>query len=354
MSATASVLSACPNLQVPVGLAFNKYASQLEALPQLEFLNSDVNTQNITDFAYRGNGKTRDVDVTYFKRFTESEVLENQPNPVCSGGETDPDTTATYTIDTSENVQELRSFGIQDLERYCSDNGMYLGELIARMADAVERKTATKTATQSAALVGNWASDVTVDANQNLVVQTLQSGGILLNSQFLRKIRLGLVKTNYVGGAVAFADTLLYEGYMDAQVGCCSDSGIDVSQALQSYGIATMWDRRVETAMANSSQGANTSMILQPGSLALLYHTRSGWKNGMERRWVDGGSSYIFTTITGRAGTPMDVTVTDNCGTITIAVTATTKVVGLPTDMYKSGDTFEGVVGVNSVKVTNP
>lgn len=352
MSATPSVLSICPNVQTDLFEAFNRYQSQLEPLPYLSFLRSPVNTSNITSLVYRGRGKTVDVDVRYFQRFAESEVLENQPNPVCSGGETDPDLTATYTIDTSANVQELRTFSITDLERYCAENPFYVADLIMRMVDNVERKTATKSATEGVALIGKWASDVTVDANENFVVATKLSGGAF-DSNFLGDIQLALTKTNYVGGAVNFADSLLYRAYMSAQVGCCDQYGVDVSQALNAYGISTMWDRRVEAAMAASSQGANTSLITQPGALVLLYHTRSGWTDGMPVDWKI-GSDYAFRTIFGRTGLPMDLTIKDNCGVVTLAVTATTKVVGLPADMYKSGDTFEGVTGVNSVKVTNP
>lgn len=353
MSAVPSVLSACPNVQNDLFESFNRYASQLEPLPFLEFMNSETNRSNIISQISRGNGKLIDIDVRYFKRFAESELLENQSNPVCSGGETDPDTTASYSIDSSVNVQDLRTFNITDLERYCSDNPSYVADLIMRMVDNVERGVATKSATEAAALIGKWASDITVDADENLEVQTLQSGGILLNPMFIRKIKLGLVKTNYVGNAIAFADTKLYEGYMDAQVGCCTDSGFDLQGALNAYGIATMWDRRIETAMAASAQGANTSLITQPGALALLSHTRAGWTNGMPADWKIGGD-YAFRAIVGRTGTPLDLTVSDNCGVVTIAVTATTKVVGLPQDMYKSGDTFEGVTGVNSVQVVNP
>ena len=351
MSAIASVLSACPNVQVDLFEAFNRYENRIESLPFLEYLRSPVNTSNITNLVYRGRGKTVDVDVRYFKRFAESELLESQPNPVCSGGSTDPDTTATYTIDTSENVQDLRTFSIHDLERYCADNPFYVADLIMRMVDNVERGIATKSATQAAALIGKWASDVTVDADDNLEIATKNASGEF-DVSFLGDVRLALTKTNYVGGAANFADTLLYRAYMDAQQGCCNDNGIDVSASLNAYGIATMWDRRLEAAMT-SAQGANTSMVVQPGALALLYHTRSEWTDGMPADWKI-GSDYAFRPIIGRTGTPLDLTVSDNCGVVTIAVTGTTKVVGLPTDMFKSGDTFEGVTGVNSIQTVNP
>ena len=352
MSTIPSLLSSCPDMQVALGTAFNKFASTFEPLPFLEYLNSDPNRSNITSMITRPQGKLINVDVTYWRRRAEASLLANQPNPVCSGGDIDPDATETYQLDSSINIQDIEKTTIGDLERHCTSNPQYFADLIARLVDNVERGVATKSATEAAALIGSWASNVTADANNNLVVAT-KFADLTQNPAFIGDIKLATMKTNYVGGALVFADTLMYRAYMDALVGCCTDSGIDVSATLASYGIATMYDYRVETAMAASAQGSNTSLITQNGALALLYHTRSGWTDGMPMDWKI-GSDYAFRTIFGRTGTPLDLTVSDNCGEVTIAVTATTKVVGLPQDMYKSGDRFEGVTGVNSAKVTNP
>jgi hypothetical protein len=104
---------------------------------------------------------------------------------------------------------------------------------------------------------------------------------------------------------------------------------------------------------ANGTFGANTSMAGQLGSLVMLYYTSSGWSDGMPAEW-NIGSTYANRTIIGRTGLPMDLNISDNCGDVTITVTATTKVVALPDDMYAAGDDYEGVNGLNSIKVTNP
>ena len=351
MSTIASLLTSCPDTQVGLYTAFDKYAGTYEPLPQLEWLNSEINNSAIKGLITRPQGKLINVDVTYFRRRTESQLLTNQSNPVCSGGELDPDTTTTYQLDSSVNIQDIELTTIDDLERHCQSNPQYFADLIARLADNVERGVATKSATESAALIGKWASNVTVDGSDNLVVATKYADGTQ-DPSFIGDIRLATMKTGYVGGAINFADSLLYRAYMDALVGCCSDSGINVAETLAAYGVATMYDYRVEAAMA-AAKVANTSMLTQNGAMTLLYHTRSGWTDGMPMDWKIGGN-YAFRTIIGRTGTPMDLTISDNCGAVTIAVTATTKVVGLPQDMYKSGDRLEGVTGVNSVLVTNP
>ena len=47
------------------------------------------------------------------------------------------------------------------------------------------------------------------------------------------------------------------------------------------------------------------------------------------------------------------IVMSDNCGTISVIGYANTKLVGLPTDLFKVGDEYRGVVYVNKIKVTN-
>ena len=54
------------------------------------------------------------------------------------------------------------------------------------------------------------------------------------------------------------------------------------------------------------------------------------------------------------AGVPVDLTLKDDCGNLSVIVTATGKVVTLPTDIYEAGDKFAGVNYVNCVSIVNP
>ena len=51
----------------------------------------------------------------------------------------------------------------------------------------------------------------------------------------------------------------------------------------------------------------------------------------------------------------MDLNVHESsCGSvINVSLTATTKLVGLPTDMFQTGDAYRGVTYVNEIKITN-
>ena len=50
----------------------------------------------------------------------------------------------------------------------------------------------------------------------------------------------------------------------------------------------------------------------------------------------------------------MDLTITDNCGTVTIAVATATKLIGTPTDQFQTGDLYFGINGIAKGLITNP
>ena len=53
-------------------------------------------------------------------------------------------------------------------------------------------------------------------------------------------------------------------------------------------------------------------------------------------------------------GTPFDFVYKNDCGSITISLSLTFKLVALPNDMYSVGDRFEGVTQVNDWVIVNP
>jgi hypothetical protein len=66
------------------------------------------------------------------------------------------------------------------------------------------------------------------------------------------------------------------------------------------------------------------------------------------------GANYAkFIMFSPRTGLPIDIVLKDDCGTISVVGYANTKLVGLPTDMFASGDEYRGVTFVNKLLVTN-
>lgn len=54
-----------------------------------------------------------------------------------------------------------------------------------------------------------------------------------------------------------------------------------------------------------------------------------------------------------RTGLPIDVMMKVDCGTLHIVMTATTKLVGLPNDLFPVDDIYQNVNFVNEIKVVN-
>jgi len=62
----------------------------------------------------------------------------------------------------------------------------------------------------------------------------------------------------------------------------------------------------------------------------------------------------ILPLVTPRYGIPFDLVVSNNCGTLSLIATTSTKLVGMPFDMFPSGDVMDGVTFANIIEVVNP
>lgn len=351
MSYILSQLTACPTIQADLRRYF-AICPVNEFMPFMEFLGSGINNRGLQQEISPGRGKVRKVQLVYTPRLLESTVAENQPNPVCTGGDFVGDNQVEYDIDTSENFQWKESFTPEDLERACIDNGDYFVSRIMAGMDVLDRRLATERTTDLASLIGTWASNVTANASNEFEVATVAPGTAVTPQTFnvftAEKIDLALQKTGFCNETFIFAGTQLSEYYRAVLAGCCSNQGIDVSGIFNRYGRAIAYDRRVE-----STFGADKGVVVQGGALALLYFTRANWKAGFPLPYQNNGN-YIYTVVVSpRTGVPMDLTIKDDCGVITVVLTATTKLVGLPNDMYRQGDFMEGVNYVTKLKVVN-
>lgn len=347
MSASASVLNACATLQVDLEENWKNCHTIREPLPILEFLYSVENRQPIREIISTGGGKLRTVQVRYDQRIGESAVTSNSSVTTCTASTKRADYVKTYSMDINKNLQIEEKWDIQDLVHICRDNGVFMASRVQMLIDALMRKLATVCATEAVALVGDWASDVSnVDATNELNVQTLRTGSTdQLYPYTMEEIDLALTKSGYCAPVVIIGGSTLYQYARRVQAGCCSDSGVDLGQLYSTYGKAVMWDRRVKAAYGTE----NKSLVAQLGALQLLtFNMFEGTGNSIE-----GGDYRRMVINDPLTGFPIDMTIKDDCGTISIILTATTKVVGLPTNLFTAGDVFEGVTYAATVEVIN-
>ena len=355
MSVFSSLVD-CPNLQFSLDSAFLRPGNITDRSTFLEYLLSEAGRQGLGVRMAPGNGKVRNVEVNYSQRYKESQVSANGANPNCATGSPYSDLITTYQFDTTANYYKTTTFEIGDLERTCRTNPELFMDMLSKDINVVERRVASAVATRAvSALVGNWAKDAqnqngTTITNPNLVVSTkLLNGNI--DPTLYTAINMAKEVTGYDAGVV-FSNQNLWRYAKLAETGCCvTDQGVDLSEQLAKFGTVFSWDRRIANALAAAGTTPD-GLFVAPGALALVTYLKSEWANGVPM--VRESANYLHMPIFGASGLPLDLTVKDDCGVISMTVTATVQLYGMPDDMYQVGDTFEGVTGVNTIKITNP
>lgn len=355
MSCLSTVLQSCPNMQGQINdyfLTCNSSAYS-EPMPFAEFITSALNKNGVTQLVSPGQGKTRTVELVYSKMISESETTTDQER-TCTATTKRGNCVAEYTIDTTSNIKAEELVSAADLETQCRDNGDYFQERLAKVLDVLERAVATQISTDSAALIGNWSSNVTSQdgsavANDTVVIKTLKDSSVDPYPTTMSFLDLIFQQTGYCGGPVIFAGTKLYQYYQWLLAGCCSSNGVSLEKMLAQYGKAIMYDYRI----ANALGGNDYALATQQKAMALLHYTLNNWKDGVPNAILQGSNYFSFVATTPRLGIPVDITVKDDCGSVSIVGYATTKLVALPDGLFPNNHHMFGVNFVNKLKVTN-
>lgn len=348
MSYQSTLLTQCEDLQDKLVNVFGKDGQMPnDPIPFLQFLRSEQNTNGVNMLVNPGEGKTKNVNLTYFQRLGESTVTEASERG-CDVGETRGNCVKQYTIDTTDLLQSSERIKASDLARFCESNPQYLAEVIARHMNVIDRRVATKTANEAAALLGGYSADAVNFygiTNDILTVSTKASNEYVIGA--FERVSTAARMSSF-NGFLSFGGAAMQEYLNITLSGCCSNQGIDVRDIYDRFGYAFMYDRRLATALGSA---ANANLIMEPGALQLLMYTETPWKDGMQIEFNSGYAAFPFTTA---AGVEVDVYIKDNCpGNVDINVFANTRLVGLPDDLFPVGDNFSGVNYVAQVNVSN-
>lgn len=355
MGYAPSTLQDCPDIQVELNQYFQTCNSQFlkEPTPLYDFLMSPVNRGTYSQTVSPGQGKLKTVQMRYSQRILESEVTQpGSCDRSCVATTKRGDLTTQCTIDPCdfEEVSELIS--AQDFTYACRNNFDIVNEKMMLLMSALERKMATQLTGEAVALLGNWnalVDDWATISSDFLQVQTLKTGSTDINPSAFEDIDMALTQTGYCNGAAIFGGPTLTKYYRLMLAGCCANQGLDLGEILSLYGKAIVYDSRVQKAFGD----VDKNIAIQPGSVQVATYNEND--NGIaEAAGVQWGANYykrvIFSPMT---GLPIDLTLSDNCGELSIFMRANAKVCGLPTDLYAPGDDMEGVVYVNGIKVAN-
>jgi hypothetical protein len=357
MSATTA-LNACPNLQLELNENFNTCnASMLrEESPFFSFVMNPANTGRVQYAVSPGRAKVRTVELRYDQRINTNETVANVANPTCTSTTERGDYITTYTLDTSENITLEQLFELDDWITICRSGGTLMAQKVQMMIDSVVRARAKKTAQELSVLMSDaqWDDSVnaslTVNGLNQLVTATLKASSTDLNTQALMDIEQALMQTNYCAPVFIGGGTLLFRYWKMLQAGCCADQGVDMGELMRLYGKFVTYDKDIVNAT-----GLNTlSYVVETGATSFIEFTKNDIYQdpGIQPYIQDAATNYMVITDP-KTGHRMDLNATLTCGKIHLQLVSTGKLVGMPSDMFGTGDTMRGVKFINQILVTN-
>lgn len=351
-----TVMIGCPNIQDYLDNNFNTGGSSTlwDSAPFFEYLNSPLNRTGYSQKVSPGQGKLKTVQLLYNQRILESEVTQPGGTRTCTAETKRGDLAMTCEIDPEDYLEVEELIADTDFRYVCEDNNNIVKGKMMRMVAALEAKAATYVTTQAIALIGGVSDDVAAADKQSVggvdyfKIKTLRSSGdidptAMATLDFLRR------QNNYNTPAPIFGSDI-FRYYQLMLAGCCSNQGINLEAILAQYGVAVAYDRRVASAFGSSAK-AITSL---PGALQVVWYNENN--NGIaEAAGITVGADYQKQVIfSPRTGIPIDLTMKDNCGSVSIIMRALPKVCALPTDLFAPSDHMNGVTFVNGIIISNP
>ena len=347
--AISRILSECPNVQMALGELFLE-VGQREQLPFLEYLLSPENTRLIRTEVAPGGGKLKTVQARWVQRLPETEVEAGADILTCTSTNVYGDNTQTYTLDTTDTYQASALINAVDIARHCQANSTYVLETIMRLMDVLDRKVATAAATQAVAAIGEWGTDVSsyfTVTGSCLEVATRQTGGQALNEFALADIQQAATMANYPSTIIGFGGAEMQRYANAVKAGCCTQFGIDLLAISQQNGFGFAYDQRVATALGSQ----NLNLITTAGAIQWLSFNLADWNTGINFQM---GTNYAKTLAFTPSGLPVDLTMKDDCGNLSIVINATGLIATLPSNIYESADVLANVNYVNCVSIVNP
>jgi hypothetical protein len=352
MSIINSVIPDCPAVQGSIESAFtHEFGNGVlnEPLPFLQFLASPANANRMQQTMIHSDAKVATMNLTFDHRLPISGVDTGVANPKCTATNEFGKHTEVYTFDVTDNVGENYMFDSADFHYNCEKNGAWLGGQINKLIDVVERKVSSLIAAKAVTHIGEWATDAkNYDgsiASDRLTVQTIS--GTTPSPFAYRTINMAARKSGYNNQKVIVGGEDLYNHFeTSAFAGCCASTGVNLQDAWSRFGVATMWDRDLTSALG----GDQYSLITQPGAMQLVWYTSSRWKDGIPQAYV--ANNYFHGAIESpRSGLPMDLIIKEDCGKIYVNVIATVDLFALPLDYFLQGDVYENVNFVGRIEV---
>jgi hypothetical protein len=273
---------------------------------------------------------------------------------VCTATTEQGDNYATYTIDCTDGLRIERKVNLNDWNESCKSDGTIIFDTLVNMLDGLIPAVAAKQAAELNPLLGTWSNAVDpawLTADDFLEVATKDSND-KNDPAWFERVNGAKVLTGFCAPTLITGGLDLWSAWRLLNVGCCTQDGLDALAIAEQFGEAVVYDYYVAQEFGN-----NVSLMLQSNSIQLLTATWgrpaldiSGFA-ALDMTYRNYFETVVADPIT---GIPVDLIIKEDCGDISIIMTATTKTVGLPNDLYPTGHPMEGVTFANGIQVTNP
>jgi len=356
MSTVTSSIVPCPALQDSINRYFMTCHLNFTPIELVPFLLSAENSSGIRQVVNPRGGKKRTVELIYDQKVPTSEVTEvSSCDKVCTATTERGNLSTEYTIDCTDGRSIEEKITLSDWNESCRDNNELIYSRMLLLMDTLARAINQKTAGEVNAVIGNWDSSVgdayTVDVDGFLDLPTFVASTINPNPNAFLDFQLAKQMTEFCNSTAIIGGLDWYRYFKTMEAGCCNDGGQDLATMFARYGQAVMYDKDMAAAFNN-----DVSVVFQLGSAQLLTYNASQRMNvpGLtEIDWATGSNYYETTVIHPQSGLPMDLVLKNDCGAIHMILTATTKLVALPNDLYAANETMEGVNWITGLKAVN-
>jgi hypothetical protein len=231
-----------------------------------------------------------------------------------------------------------------------TENPLWIARQIQRRMDVCKRKMATQAVAALSGLIGKFAAGEANVTGQVKAVQTKKADGTL-DTSLLEEVDYACLNAGYASTPYLFGWGEAWQYFRRLEAGCCTLNGVDAGELAAKSPLVMIGDRRIPELYPDAtSQGYFFTAEL--GAIQPLWWNEFEGPEGINT--VDDAHYKQTVLVDPRSGIPFDFIWSNNCGKISIQVKLAWQLVGLPADLYPTGDRLEGVTFVNKYRIVNP
>ncbi len=349
MSHSVNALITCPQIQEDLNNNFVQFdpLGSKDVQGFTDFVESPINTNGmLQNKVAGGNGKIRQVELVYTPPVLES-AISSSAAKLCVSTNKAGQLSHTYEIDPLVGTAYNEVFTIAEMALMCKDNSLWFAQRLQAMMDGMEKSIGTKNAAQLTLLTGgfgNGDNDVASGIKTIATKHSAAAGG-LFNIDALSEILFSAMDAGYQGKPFLFGYGEIFKYFKKMAAGAVAAEGLDYGTYAAQNDVVLVPDKKVKAAL-----GAENFVMVAPGAVQMLrYLEFEGSFNTVD------DAAYKQTVITNpKNGRQYDFQLKNDCGNISVNLKLAHKLVGLPTDMFGTTDSFHNITWVNQFKITNP